>query len=319
MTFSKPDSMDPAARGHRPGRRGVLAGLTAAAVLLPSAPAVGSPVGRHGRHGRDGTTVRVVAGASGMRLSATTVPAGAVTVAASTDESGQQALGLLRLRPDVTVDTFLAHYHQASTAQEPEARREALALIDSEAHYLGGPAVTADSGRVEASWVLTPGTYHLLNYTTADPARPEVCVRELRVGPATSGPCRPRDPRHVIAPYDDGPDADYLCARRLPACGDIQVVNRTDQLNEVMLLRTLEGTPDSEIAACMAALREGRQPPTYPFVGMPAGLTPLSPGAGAVLSFSLDPGPYLLTSFISDRDTLVKRAFGGMWRQVELS
>lgn len=312
-TPSRPDSL--ADGKGRLARRGMLAGLTAAAVLVPAATASATP--RQRRHPA-GPTIQALASATGIELSTRTVPAGPVTLSASTTEPKQQPLGLIRLRPDTDLDTFLVHYKTAATAKDPAVRRTALAQIDSEAHYFGGAAVTSASGTVSVSWVLAPGTYHLINYTAADPARPETGTRELRVGPPEHRPVQPWAPTQVIAPYDDGADGRFLTASVLPAKGTFQVVNHSAQLNEVMLYKATAEADAETVTACMEALRQGKEPALFPFTGLPTGLTPLSPGASAVFSLSLEPGRYLMTSFISNRTTLTKRAFEGMWRLVTL-
>ncbi|MER6358510.1 hypothetical protein ABT186_43715 [Streptomyces sp. NPDC001634] len=313
---ANPSSAGPSMVGRGIERRGLLFGLAGGAVaLLPTAAAAQEPARPLGRHAAP--IVEAVAAPDGLTLSVDTVPAGAVTLRATTpDQKLQHPLGLLRLEPGVDIVTFLTHYQQAATAQDPAQRRAGLQLIDTEARYFGGPAVSAAGGPLEATWILAPGTYHLLDYTTVDPAHPER-VRTLTVtGTRPQG--RPRSAPHIIAPYDDGDQGRYLSDDTLPADGVFQVVNHTRQLSEVMFLRTVPDATEADVTACMEALRKGEKPPVYPFVGVPTGLTPLQPGASAVFAHSLQPGRYLLTSFISNRQTLVKRAFEGMWQLVTL-
>ncbi|WP_371671441.1 hypothetical protein OG985_29755 [Streptomyces sp. NBC_00289] len=316
MIHANPSGAGPSDVGHGLRRRGLLFGLAGgAAALLPATAVAQESAGRHGHQA--GTVVGAVAAPDGLTLSADAVPAGVVTLRATTPDPAQQhPLGLVRLLPGVSLDSFLTHYRQAATAKDPVERRAGLELIDSEARYFGGPAVTAAGGAVEVTWVLAPGTYHLLDYTTVDPAHPER-VRTLKVtGTRPQG--RPPLAPHVITPYDDGDQGRYLTAGTLPAAGVFQVVNHTAQLNEVMFLRTVAGATEADVTACMEALRRGENPPVYPFTGVPTGLTPLQPGSSAVFAHSLQPGRYLLTSFISNRQTLVKRAFEGMWQLVTL-
>ncbi|MGW0630223.1 hypothetical protein [Streptomyces sp. NPDC002758] len=304
---------NPSGGPSRLGRRGLLFGMAGgAAALLPTTAAA-----QEAARTRGPQVVEAVATPDSLTLSAATAAAGVITLRAITpDQKQQHPLGLLRLEPGVALEDFLTHYRQAATATDPALRRAALELIDSEAVYFGGPAVSAVSGPVEVTWTLTPGTYHLLDYTTVDPAHPER-VRTLTVtGGRPLG--RPRVAPHVIAPYADGDQGRYLTASTLPAEGTFQVVNQTRQLNEVMFLRTTPDATEADVTACMEALRKGQQPPVYPFVGVPVGLTPLQPGATAVFALSLQPGRYLLTSFISNRQTLVKQAFEGMWQLVTL-
>lgn len=316
-----PRAVAPSRAGHRLARRGLLftlggLGLAAGtAAVLPADAAAVEPAAPQGR--RNGSVVEAVAAPGELSLSRDRVAAGTVTLRATTaDQKQQHPLGLLRLRPGVSVAGFLEHYRQAATATDPAERRSALALIDAEAHYFGGPAVSAASGAVDVTWVLAPGTYHLLDYTTVDPAHPERARTLTVTGTRPAG--RPRSTPHVITPYDDGDHGRYLTAPVLPADGAFHVVNHTRQLNEVMFLRTTPGATEADVTACMDALRRGQQPPVYPFTGVPTGLTPLQPGASAVFAHSLPPGRYLLTSFISNRETLVKRAFEGMWQLVTL-
>ncbi|MFF9213452.1 MULTISPECIES: hypothetical protein [unclassified Streptomyces] len=308
---------NPSDGASRFGRRGLLIGMASGAAALLPATAVAQPGTTRPRAGRAEQVIEAVAAPDALTLSTSTVAAGVVTLRATTpDQKLQHPLGLLRLAPGVTLPDFLTHYRQAATATDPAERRAALALIDNEARYFGGPAVSAPGGPVEVTWVLAPGTYHLIDYTTYDPAHPERVPALTVTGTRPQG--RPRVAPHLIAPYDDGDQGRYLTATTLPADGTFQVVNHTRQLNEVMFMAVTPGSTDADVTACMEALRKGQQPPVYPFSGVPVGLTPLQPGAGAVFSLSLPPGRYLLTSFISNRQTLVKRAFEGMWQLVTL-
>ncbi|MZD07205.1 hypothetical protein GTW43_19245 [Streptomyces sp. SID5785] len=309
----------PTARGGRGlERRGLLLGLAGGAVALTATTASAQEPGRSAARRHDaGQLVQAVAAPDGVRLSTGKVRAGVVTLRATTpDQKQQHPIGLLRLRPGLALGTFLTHYQQAATAADPAERRKALELIDAEAVYFGGPAVTYAGGALETTWVLSPGTYHVLDYTTATPDHAER-VRTLTVtGTRPTG--RPRVAPHIVSPYEDGERGTFLVDPTLPADGAFQVVNQTSQLNEVMFLRTTADATEASVTACMEALRKGEQPPTYPFEGVPTGLTPLQPGASAVFAHSLPPGRYLLTSFISNRQTLVKRAFEGMWQLVTL-
>lgn len=222
--------------------------------------------------------IGAVATVDGIRLTTDRVPAGPVTlVASTTDEKVQRPLGLVRLRAGVALTAFLTHYQTAATSKDPAERRVALALIDSEAQYFGGPAVTKASGKVEISWILTPGTYHLLDYTLLDPARPEL-VRSIQVGaPARAAVAVPRWAPELIAAYDEGPLGRYLIGSTLNARGEFTVVNQTSQLNEVMFLRVTPGASAADVSACMDALAHGQRPSVYPFSGVPSGITPSPP------------------------------------------
>lgn len=314
-----PSAADSQGSGHGLARRRLLIGMGAgAATLLPATPAFAHG-GQDDRRRADPAVIGAVATVDGIRLTTDRVPAGPVTLSASTtDDKVQRPLGLVRLRAGVTLAAFLTHYQTAATSKDPAERHAALALIDSEAQYFGGPAVTKASGKIEISWILTPGTYHLLDYTLLDPARPEL-VRSIQVGaPTRPAVAVPRWAPELIAAYDEGPLGRYLIGNTLDKRGEFTVVNQTSQLNEVMFLRVTPGASAADVAACMDALAQGRQPSVYPFTGVPSGITPLSPGSTAVLSQSLDPGQYLVTSFISNRETLIKRAFEGMWKLITL-
>lgn len=290
------------------------AGAVAAIPLLGAAPAAAAPARPASRTATP--TVTVVADRAGVRLGTSEVPAGAVRFDITTAETTSPSVGLIQLRPGVSIDAFLHHYRLASSP-DPVTRAKAVAMIDAEARYLGGAAVAA---AVPAGWtaVLTPGTYHVLNYLASGSPDFRAGVRSLKVT-ATATPAPPPAVDGVIASYDVGYDGRFVVPPVLPATASFQVVNQTGQLNEAVFFGLVPGATAADVAAFFAAFTGGGPVPPSPFAGGPWGSAPLSPGGSGIVHQSLAPGNYIVTSFISNRRTSVKRAFEGMWSFVTVA
>ena len=311
-------------------RRRSFLGLAAAAVPLTAAVVTGGGAtaafadsrsstssGTAGRSGAGGR-VGVLADTQGVTLSTGTVPAGLVPFEVSTAETAQQAVGLLRLTDGVQLADYLAHYVQAATAASAADRAAGVALIDAEAFYFGGAAVLAGSGRGTVTVTLPPGEYVLVNYSAVALPGFAAGVRLLRVVPARGPYGRPPQADDIAAQYDQGTQGLFLVSARLAARGSLQVTNHSSQLNELMIVPVVPGTTAAQVTAFCDAVAAGQYPSSSPLAGTPVGLTPLSPGATAYYSYSLPAGPYLVTSFISDRRTGVKEMFENMWALTEL-
>lgn len=263
------------------------------------------------------TVVKVTVSTDGVTVSPTRIPAGVVTVEVVTPDAANRSVGLIKLHDGVALESFMDHYVQA-TNPDPVLRRQALAQIDSEASYLGGANVTAASGPVRSTSIVTPGTYQIFTYTAVGTPTYRQSIAALEVVSAGAPVGRIAGVPTLVAAYDDGPIARYLIPRDLPACGEILFANQGSQLNELQFIAVRPGTAEAEVQAFFDALRSGQAPPSNPFVSSPAGLCPITPGSAALLSTKLPAGPYLAACFISNRTTLMKRAFEGTWALVNL-
>ena len=298
---------------HALSRRGLLVGAGAAAAL----PALGGVAYAHDSDDGDrDRRVTVSASADRVTLSRTRVPAGVVTLDIGTT-AAKAAPGLLRLRAGTTIDSFLDAYEQTGSP-DPATRAAAIARIDTEAEYLGGAAVNQASGRIQSVAWLTPGTYYVFNYGSVGTPGFRASAPRLDVtAPGRSTGHTPR-PTATIAYYDAGPDGHYLLPARFPRCGTFLIANQTEQINEVMFLPLLPTATDADVAAWVAAIRNHTVPPPAPFAGGPVGAAPLTAGFTNLVQWSFPRGRYMVTSFMSNRRTQVKRAFEGMYSIVEL-
>jgi len=308
------------AQTHHPAltvsRRSLLVGAAAlAAVPVTGGVAYAGKDGSAAAGPRGGRTVSVVAASTGLTLSRSSVPAGVVTIDVST--TAHAAVGLIRLKPGVSLDKFLADY-LLTTSPDPVVKAAAVALIDAEAQYLGGASATAATGSVKSITMLTPGTYYLLNYSAATTPAYLASVARLDVGLPERGDGELPEPDAVFAYYDSGTDGRYLMPDRLPARGTFLVHNQTDQLNEAAFLPLRPGVTDADVAAWVSALFNHTPVPPAPFSDGPAGVAPICSGFSNYLRWSFRPGRYMVTSFMTNRHTRIKRAFEGMYSIVTL-
>ena len=296
----------------RVSRRGLLAGAGAGAALLgTAAPAAAAPA-RSGRSAAE--IVDVVGRADGIDLRRNRVPAGVVRFDITAAAGATPSVGVIRLRAGVSVETYLTHYLLA-TDPDPVTRRRAVQLIDSEAFYFGGGS-TGGSARVSWTTVLTPGDYHLLNWSAAATGGFRDGVRKLTVTAPVTAPAALPPTDGTVAAYDEGYQGRYLVAPELPGSAALTVWNQTGQLNEAVFWGLQPGKTAADVQVFFDAARNGTPPPPWPFSSGPYGATPLSPGASGISHLTLPPGDYIVTSFISNRRTSVKRAFEGMWSLV---
>ncbi len=307
--------------GDGVARRRLLLGAAAAA----AAPAVGGltfagtgaasePARYNNFHS---SIVKVFVTGDSLTITPNQVPAGVVTLEVSTDTETSRAPGLFALQDGVPISVFLQHYRLANST-DPNVKRKALELIDDEAYYVGGASVTLRGGTVRSTTLLTPGNYYIFNYGAVNTPGEADSVKMLTVG--APGPTFGKFP-HVdanIAMYRTGLDSHFLAPAELPADGTIQVTNHTAQINEAMFLPMVPGATADDVHAFMEALRLHTPPPPAPWFAGPSGPAPIGTGVSNVVTMKFPPGRYVLTSFMSNRRSLIKNAFEGMWSIVDL-
>ncbi|MDV5149494.1 hypothetical protein R1T08_36610 [Streptomyces sp. SBC-4] len=220
---------------------------------------------------------------------------GAVTFRVRSADPAGAWIGLVRLRPGVSLETYLTDLRRAM-GDDPVAGGRAVAR---DAEMLGGAAVA--HAPAAATLHVTPGTYHLVDFRDVD--LPDLGDRVRRVTvrpgrPATSAPRTPRtpaaDPTSRITLRDSGFDAPGVLS------GPVRVVNRSRQHNEAMLMPVRPGTTLADLDAFFEAVDAGRDPGGWPFTGGPTGVVPLSPGRSAVLETELPSGAYALVTWVRD-------------------
>ncbi|MDW4905911.1 hypothetical protein RB628_11340 [Streptomyces sp. ADMS] len=238
------------------------------------------------------------------------VPSGPVTFNVGTATAGGLALPLVKLR--VPVAKYLADLNTLSKAATPAEAAAAEAAVEAGAVNLGGGVVQPGTG-VAFTQILTPGTYHLVAYdfdgTDVHPVAHTLTVK----GPASGSP------PDAVDCFAHTPTGFDVPGGRLKAAGTHYVVNRSGLLNEAVLIPVRPGTTAAGIDAFFEALRGGTQPPSYPLIGGPVGLPPLSPNRSALLTTSLAPGGYLLSSWITSTTTGHSRALDGFYKLVTLT
>ncbi|MCP2164930.1 hypothetical protein [Goodfellowiella coeruleoviolacea] len=229
-----------------------------------------------------------------------TLPAGAVTFRVQSTDPDGAWLGLVRLRPGVSLDRYLADLTRAM-GDDPIAGGQAVAR---DVEMLGGVAV-ADVPAA-ATLRVSPGEHYLVDFR--DVGLPDLAerVRRVRVLPGPTAPVPVPVPAARIVLRDGAFDAPAVLS------GPVRVVNLSRQHNEAMLMPVRPGTTLADLDAFFTAVDAGRDPAGYPFTGGPTGVVPLSPGRSAVLSADLPAGRYAVVTWVRDLATGTMFAARGM-------
>ncbi|MFI6823849.1 hypothetical protein ACIBJE_23345 [Micromonospora sp. NPDC050187] len=239
---------------------------------------------------------------------------GTITFRVSTPEPGGRSLLLVKLRPGVSLDRFLAAL-AATSAQTPAERAAAEREVMACAENLGGAVVTPDS-RVSFTQFVLPGTYHLVNYDyTSATAVPQ--VQQLTVT-GLSAPRFPDIDDYVLHRERNDSVSFLVPSRKLKATGEHLVVNTTRHTNEAVLSRLVPGATAEDVAEYFETIRNGQWPSESPLATPPVGLAPLSAGQKAIVRTELPPGSYLLYSWAANAETGHPRASEGLYRLITL-
>lgn len=246
----------------------------------------------------------IEAGAAGVTAPDAVAP-GAVTFRIRSDEPDGAWVGLVRLVEGVPLEQYLDDLRRAyGRGQEAIA---ASRLLDGEGIMLGGGAVVPGVP-VDFSQTLSAGTYHLIDYKRIlDEGAPKVHTLTVEEGPTTVPAGCEAEAGIVQLNTAAGPR--YRAPERIRAGAPLRVTNRIDQYSEAVLMQVKEGTEAKDVEDFFAAVADGRQPPVPDLLRSgPVGCVPLSPGRSAVVAAELAPGPYVVTSWVTDHDS--GRMFG---------
>ncbi|HXV94520.1 MAG TPA: hypothetical protein VD813_14540 [Pseudonocardia sp.] len=268
--------------------------LAAGAMALFPSPASAGP--------RPPSTVDITVTEAGF-TSTPAVAGGAVTLRVRSEDPAGAWIGLVRLRPGVTLDRYVEHLRQAMS-DDPATAVEGGRAVSEDAVMLGGPA----SAQVPASASLhvPPGDYLLVDFR--DVHEPDFAqrIRPLIVGPGGGRPAPAPDA--VIAATESG----FRAPAELVSGAPVLVANRLDQYNEAMVMPVRPGTTLTEVDAFFDGTGD------FPFAGGPTGIVPMSPGRTAVLEAALPPGEYALVTWVRDLDTGRMLAQEGMRELVRI-
>lgn len=278
--------------------------LVAAAVLGAAPAPAPAPASAHTAAAP--SIVDVVVTAEGFTAPPSAAP-GAVTLDVSTSDPEGAWLGLVRLKPGVALDDYLADL-TAAFAGSIEASREVARQVV--AH--GGVAVL-NGHTASSSQYLAPGVYFLVDYKEV--GRPDFAdhVRELRVSGAWNGATAPSARPHVVM-YPTGEGARFHAPARIAAGEAFRVTNVSEQFNEAILMPLRDDLDGEDVEAWFA-----RESTVYPFTGDPSGMVVLSPWLTQVVDLDLAPGRYALVSWAHDYETGRYHTAQGMHAVVELT
>ncbi|MEU7897356.1 hypothetical protein AB0B45_31390 [Nonomuraea sp. NPDC049152] len=253
-------------------------------------------------------TVDVVVEPTGFTAPAS-VAAGPTTFRIQSPDPEGAYLGVLRVRPGLTLRRVLADLERAYGHADRQDALAAARKLAREAEMHGGAAVLPGTP-VSYTTELTAGTYHLIDFK--DVGRPGLAekVRTLRVRPTPWRPAHPPAAEIIQYPAQDGTSR-FAAPAVINSGQPVRVINRSRQFNEAILMPVRPGTTREQVGAFFTEMNEGGQAP-YPFTGGPVGMVPMSPGRSAVMAADLAPGTYALVTWLPDYRTGRGHAAQGM-------
>jgi hypothetical protein len=225
----------------------------------------------------------------------------------STDPAGAW-LGIVRLR--VPLDRYLADVRRAFS-NDPVEEVAGGKAVTADATMLGGVAVAATPASVTVP--VDCGRYVLIDFRDASLLDLATRVRVLDVLPRSDAPTTATTRITLL-------ENRFVAPSSLVSGAPVEVVNRSSQYNEAMLIPVAAGTTLRDLDDFFAVVNAGQgYPSTSPFTGGPTGVVPLSPGRAAVFSAALPAGRYALVTWIRDLRTGQMYATQGMRTLVTLS
>jgi hypothetical protein len=242
-----------------------------------------------------GHTVDITVTAAGFQAPQG-VSGGAITLRVkSTDPQGAW-LGLVRLRPGVALETYVADVRQAFS-DDPATSVAGGRAVTRDVEMLGGVAVAQVPASVTI--IAAPGVYQLVDFR--DVREPDFAtrIRPLRVTPGANA--EPGSASQILQL-----DSTFVAPRQLTAGANVRVTNLSRQLNEAMLIPVRPGTTLGDLDSFFSGAGGS------PFTGGPSGVVPMSPGRSAVFSAELPVGEYALVTFVRDLRTGAMLAAEGM-------
>ncbi|MEV0651313.1 hypothetical protein AB0I28_39275 [Phytomonospora sp. NPDC050363] len=273
------------------------------AALITAAPAQAAPT-----HASPSSTVDVSVTSDGFTAPATVAP-GEVTLNVSATDPEGAWIGLVRLRPGISLAEYLDDLTTAFAGGPGSGEASREVEHDVTAH--GGLAVL-DGRSASAAQFLAPGAYLLLDYKDVGRDGLAAKVRELRVGGRWSASA-PASARVNVVMYQTGGGARFAAPSRIPAGAPVRVTNLSAQFNEAIWMPLADGLDGTDVAAWFAGTSQA-----YPFTGGPSGMVVLSPGRTQVVDVDLAPGRYALVSWAHDYETGEFHAAQGMHAVVDL-
>lgn len=227
-----------------------------------------------------------------------TLSAGQVTFRVRSSDPAGAWLGLVRPRPGVTMERYLADLTRAM-GDDPVGGGRAVAR---DVEMLGGVAVASTPASVTLR--VSPGDHYLIDFR--DVGSPDLAdrVHRVRVVPGHRGAAPAPEARITLR------DGGFVAPSVLT--GPVRVVNHSGQHNEAMLMPVRPGTTLADLDTFFTEVDAGRYPATSPFTGGPTGVVPLSPGRSATLDTDLPAGEYALVTWVRDLATGTMFAARGM-------
>ncbi|ALG06133.1 hypothetical protein [Kibdelosporangium phytohabitans] len=227
-----------------------------------------------------------------------TLRSGAVTFHVRSIDPDGAWLGMVRLRPGVSLERYLGDLERAMGNDPVEGGKAVL----RDAEMLGGAAVAGVPAAVTLR--VGPGEHYLVDFR--DVGKPDLAtrVRPVRVLPGSSGSVPAVSAQITML------DGKFVAPRTL--AGPVRVVNSSSQHNEAMLMPVRPGTSLADLDAFFTEVDAGRYPHDSPFIGGPTGVVPMSPWRSAALSTALPSGEYALVTWVRELRTGKMFAARGM-------
>ncbi|WP_134046358.1 hypothetical protein [Amycolatopsis arida] len=251
------------------------------------------------------------AGQGGLDVTgADALTAGPATFQVSTPDERSRWVGLVDLSPEVDLATFLAEMGKVFV-EDPEVSVPAGQKVTNMATLRGGVSVNKTTP-LGFSVHLAQGTYHLVDYSTLGEPDALDRVRTIEVGRAEGAPTGAPRVDGVVAQFGQGAEQRFLAPDTVAPDAQLLVSNATGQNNEAIIAPVKPGVTDEQVQAFFDSFGGG-QPAESPFASEETyGLLPLGPGQSAVLRLNLQPGRYVLMSWVGEYETGKSNVQNGM-------
>lgn len=269
---------------------------------------------------RGPAVVRVTASGEGLALSHDRVDSSVVRFDLDVTRDGPVGLQVLQLRKGVTLQELFA---QADGDQGAFTR-----ALDEGATWYGG--IDVNNGQDDAALTLRlrRGTYLVVDLAQEVPEGEQPDIRTLRVTRNSGRGGLPKADARVDMDERHGGHGGhghvFEAPDRLPAAGTVEFRNQNDIVHFAAIAPVRPGSTDAQVQAVFDAELAGDPPPEEnPFFegtdnDDSTGLTVLSAGERAQLTYDVPPGTYVILCFFGDEVNGLPHAYLGMHKVVEL-
>ncbi|MCW2866387.1 MAG: putative secreted protein [Marmoricola sp.] len=238
--------------------------------------------------------------------------AGRMTFAVKSTSGNGSSITMFRPRRGHTLAEVFADL-QEEFAGQPDVQAKGTRDLVRDTLIYGLADVSSRRG-ARVTRHVGPGTYYLMDLGTPPAGGPPPTTRIRVFKNAGYRAAADRAPARATVRMTSSDR--FRVSGRMPAHGTVRVVNTSDTLHFMALVRVKQGTTDRQIQEFFDSGDQG-QPP-FAVDSPQMGTDVLTPGKSLRLTYRLHRGTYALLCFISDDKTGMPHAVMGMHKVVRL-